>query len=263
MGLKTKRVMKEELKEGRVLLGMGILSDSTDFVEIAGMAGFDFIYLDREHTTVSWDTLKKLVIAADAVNTPVTIRVEANDDVIIRKALEIGAQGILVPHVCTKEDTIKAVKAAKFPPMGVRGTELNVRSARFATQSWATYAPWANRETLVSILFEDKKAMEHVDEILSVEGLDALCFGPGDYSFSMGIVGNRDHPLVQKDFDIVIEKCKKRGIYVQYTPVPQDYTNVKKAVDRGVNMLYLGNDMSAFQLQCKNLMENVYKKIKG
>ncbi|MEM2876195.1 MAG: aldolase/citrate lyase family protein [Candidatus Bathyarchaeia archaeon] len=259
----TKRIMKEELKRGETLLGIGILSNNTDFVEVAGMAGFDFIYLDREHTTVSWETLKGLIVAADAVNTPVIVRVEENDVIMIRKALEVGAQGILIPHVNTKEEALRAVRAAKFPPEGVRGAELNVRSGRFSTKDWKTYVDETDRETLVSILIEDREAMKHIDDVLSVEGLDAVCFGPVDYSFSMGLSGDREHPLVQRDFDILIKKCKERGIFVQYTPVPQDLSSVKSAIERGVSMLFLGDDLSAFQLRCIDLIENVYKKIKG
>ena len=262
---RKKRVMKEELKSGKILLGMGVESENTDFVEIAAMVGFDFIYLDQEHTTTSWETLKRLVIAADLYDTPVIVRVEKNDEVAIRKALEMGVQGILVPHVCTKEETIKAIQAAKFPPKGVRGAASNVRSAGFGARDWKNYVPEANSDVLVSIMFEDKKAMENVDEILSVDGLDAVCYGPVDYAFSKGLGEKgefRGHPLIEKDFDILIKKCKKRGIYIQYTPVPQDYVTVKEAIDRGVSFLFIGSDIVAFIQQCKNLMDNVYNKVK-
>lgn len=267
----AKNFLRERIRRGEVVLGMGILSASTDFVEIAARAGFDFIYLDREFTATGWDKIKRMIAGADIYNVPTIVRVERNDSNTIGKSLTLGAKGILVPHVCTKEDAIKVLESARFFPEGSRGAESSARSAGFAVKDWPRYVAKSNRETLVSIMIEDKEAVDNIDEILSVEGVDAICFGALDYSFSIGKPGKRSgHGPVQETFNLLLDKANEKGISMMYTPVlaervgragvdvkqmQSQSARLQSLIDRGARILIVGDDMGIFQQGCADILD--------
>lgn len=255
-------VLKEKLARGEVIVGPWVLSETPSFAEVPGLLGFDFVYFDREHTTTSWERLEVMILAARSTGTPVIVRVEDNDPVSIRRVIEIGAQGVLVPHVRDRAEAEALVKAAKFPPEGIRGLAGTVRSAKYNVEDWDKYIENSNREVLVCALIEDKSGIENIEEIVSVKGLDCVCFGYLDYSGSVGVPGQGFKAKEVSDaFDRLVEAAKKAGVYIWLSPAPS-LEVAKRLIEKGVQILVLGTDLRIFYNGMKDIMENIVKKLK-
>ena len=167
--------MKQILDEGKLAVGMGIFTGSPIVVQMIGYSGFDFVFIDMEHTPVTIDReLQALIIAANESGMGTCVRVKYNDEVLIRTTAEFGADAVVVPHCRTAEDARKMVQAVRFPPYGVRGSATDCRSAGYGCYpdfNFGEYVEKCNRETLIIPLAEDPEFFDNMDEILDVEGL--------------------------------------------------------------------------------------------
>ena len=249
--------LREKMKKGPVF-GIAIFTSAACAVEAVGNWGYDFVYLDLEHTPLDGpNNIEKLIMAARLANIPSVVRVSRNDEVEIRKVLEMGSCGVVVPHTRTKEDAEEMVKASKFPPLGRRGAESNVRSASFGGPgfSWNDYIRKSNEETLVIPMDEDFEFTENIEEILDVKGIDGVNFGPIDYSLSIGaeIGYATQDSRVADAYTSLKEECQKRSIAIMCPVVPATVENIEAAIDRGINMLILGNDMHHLQQALKKM----------
>ena len=176
--------MKQILDEGKLAVGMGIFTGSPIVVQMIGYSGFDFVFIDMEHTPVTIDReLQALIIAANESGMGTCVRVKYNDEVLIRTTAEFGADAVVVPHCRTAEDARKMVQAVRFPPYGVRGSATDCRSAGYGCYpdfNFGEYVEKCNRETLIIPLAEDPEFFDNMDEILDVEGLGGVQLGPSD-----------------------------------------------------------------------------------
>ena len=183
---------KQRVKNGIIVYGMACFTGNTAIIECIAQSGLDFVYLDLEHTNYMLDeAFEKQIMAAKLHDIAILVRVADENEVVIRKVLEWGADGVVIPH-CKNKDMVKAaVGAAKFFPLGRRGGESIVRASGFGYQNfdWNRYMKQQNEDTLVIPMDEDFEFTENMDEILSVEGIDAVNFGPVDYANSL------DYPL--------------------------------------------------------------------
>jgi len=261
-GMMKKFSLKSRLMNGEFIVGPWVLSENPAFVEIAGLVGYDFVYLDLEHTTTTLERLEKMILAAKGVDTPVIVRVDKNDPVTIRKVLEIGAEGVLVPHIETKEEAEEAVRAAKFPPEGIRGAAGTVRSACYSVDDWSEYIDQSNRGVLVCALVETKEGIDNIDDIVSVKELDVVCFGAGDYSVSVGVPGQGlNAPQVREAFEKLIKAAKKEGVFIWFSPM-QTLEAAKDFVHKGVQIMMSGTDQGAFHSAQKDAMNKIVKKLR-
>lgn len=257
--------LKEKLKQGPVF-GMACYSGVTAVIEMIGMSGLDFIYLDTEHTVCSVnETFEKQIMAAKLHDIAVLARVPADDPVAIRKVLEWGADGVIIPH-CTNAEMVKAcVQAAKFAPMGRRGAESCVRAAGYGYGDfdWNEYMRKQNEDTMVIAMDEDFEFTQNIDEILAVPGIDAVNFGPVDYANSLcQKIGYAMGEDVKKAFDVLVEKASPKGIGRLGPAASCTEEGVKQAIANGYNMVILGNDMMHFNGALKNLMNQVVGSVK-
>lgn len=239
--------LRERMKKGPVF-GITCFTGAACAVEAIGNYGYDFVYLDLEHCTLDGpNNMEKLIMAAKLSGIPAVVRVSGTDEVEIRKVLEMGAEGVVVPHTRTASDVKEIMHGAKFPPMGRRGGESCVRSANFGGPgfSWAEYTKKSNEDTLVIPMDEDFEFTDNLDEILDVPGVDAVNFGPIDYSLSIGAkVGYAtEDPRVADAYAKLAQGCAKRGIKVMCPVVPATKESIEAAISKGINMLILGNDM--------------------
>lgn len=249
--------LRERMKKGPVF-GITVFTAAACAVEAIGNWGYDFVYLDLEHCPLDGpNNMEKLIMSAKLAGIPAVVRVTGTDEVEIRKVLEMGAEGIVVPHTRTREDAEAIVRAAKFPPMGRRGAESNVRSAQFGGPgfSWADYVTKSNADTLVIPMDEDFEFTDNLDAILDVPGIDAVNFGPIDYSLSIGAkVGYAtEDPRVAEAYRKLAEGAKRRGIGVMCPVVPATREAIEAAIGRGITMLILGNDMYHLQAALKKM----------
>ena len=253
---------KNALKQGRTVFGMAVYSYSPTLVEVIGHSGFDFIFLDSEHTPLGVDTgLEHLVRAADVSNTSVILRIKGNDEHLIRNAFEMGVDGIVIPHMKDKEDAEKAVKSAKFPPSGIRGAAAEVRAANYGAGdfNWVEYIKKSNEDTVVIGLAEDKEFFENMEDILSVEGLDMINFGPTDLAMSLGLslLYQMDDPQIQEAFEKLIAKSKENNISIMCPAAPPTFEQAQKLIKQGVRAIILRNDIVNFKNICQQFVRDI------
>jgi 2-keto-3-deoxy-L-rhamnonate aldolase RhmA len=193
--------------------------------------------IDTEHAPLDILTAQTLMqsMGPDTKTTPI-VRAWWNDLVAIKRALDIGAYGILVPWVNNKEEADLAVKATRYGPYGLRGN-----GPRRASMFDPDYLQTADQEIMVVVQIETKKAVENIEDICSVEGVDATYIGPADLSASYGHLGDQGHPDVQKAIDIVYDASIEAGIG---TGIHQaSGSSIPERMKKGYNLVTIGNDL--------------------
>lgn len=200
---------KERLNRGDFLLGTIVTLPSTEVVEILHRAGFDWLFMDLEHSAMSIGETQRLLQVA-GTGTPCLVRVPSNEDLWIKQALDIGASGIIVPQVYSAEDVKRAVKAAKYPPEGTRS--VGIARAHGYGDGFQEYVDTANLTTVVVVQIEHVDAVANIERILEVPGVDALFVGPYDLSASMGKTGRVSDQDVQEAIQKVTSAAKRAAI---------------------------------------------------
>lgn len=251
----------KELIKKRPVFGMAFYSLSIPIVEIAAYYGFDYLFIDAEHTPIEVTGLRNLVLAAEHAGISALIRVTRPDEIEIRKAFEMGAEGVVIPHVRTKEDMELCVRGAKFPPLGRRGYDAGVHSACYGSFGYdaSAYIDDSNKNQLVIPMAEDYEFIDNIDEILSVPGVDAISFGPADYALSKNIrkFYRIDQPDVNAALTAILEKSREKGIEVMVPAIPPGWDSAKALIDRGVKLLTMGNDLLNLQTTLGRLKKDV------
>ncbi len=246
--------LRQKLEQGKVAIGPAISSFSPIMVEIAGYCGFDFVRIDNEHALYSKELLERMVISAELTGLTPIVRVHQDDPYIIHKVLGLGAQGIIVPHVNTKEEAIAAVNAAKFPPIGERGFGAS-HASRWGTQKRSDFVKWSNEETLVIAMIEDYRAIPNLDEILSVNGLDGVLFGPSDFSMSLG--SEPSDPRVMEAFVKTIAAAEEHGKFVMRGIGPPYTEQAKIYIEMGVRVIECRHDTSTLKTIWEKLIPDI------
>jgi 2-keto-3-deoxy-L-rhamnonate aldolase RhmA len=226
-------------KPDGVRLGIGLTCPSPELAQICAHSGFDVVMIDMEHGPISIESAYRMVTAMMGSKAEAWIRVAANDTTLIKLALDTGARNIVVPMVTTKAEAELAVSAAKYPPRGVRGW--GPFRAQYQWQTNAVdYAQRADRETQVTALIEHPRAIENLDEILSVEGLGGAIPAPLDLAVNMGFNDGPVHPEVQQALALAADKIAAKGhARVAFAVTPEQG---RRALARNANLLFLGFD---------------------
>jgi len=233
-----KNIVKEMLLNKQPILGCTVNGPYPELIEILGLAGFHFVFIDAEHSTLSFRECEELVRAAELRHIVPFIRTPENNPKTILRYMDLGAMGMIIPDVGSKEDADAAVRAVKYAPRGDRGLA-STRSQDFGyVKSKSEYFKAANSETMVIVLIESKEGVDRAEEILAVDGVDACFIGTSDLSMSLGVLGQVDHPLVQSAFNRVlnlgIQMGKPVGVIVRENESP------KQLLDKGLSMVFTG-----------------------
>jgi 2-dehydro-3-deoxyglucarate aldolase/4-hydroxy-2-oxoheptanedioate aldolase len=189
--------IKRLVKQGKKVAGAWSQIASPMSTEILARAGFDFLMIDLEHGPSDVLALVAQCQAMNGSNAVPFVRAPWNDSVAIKRILDAGAYGVLVPYVNTKQEAQAAVSACKYPPQGIRGVAGSPRAAGYG-QNIMNYLKYANDEIFIMTAIETPEAVANLDEILTVDGLDGIFIGPMDLSTSMGYFGNPNNPEVQQ-----------------------------------------------------------------
>ena len=206
--------LKEKIKAGEKVVGCFLGFYSPTMAEILGHTGFDFVVIDNEHGPFSWSEVEEMVRAAESANIVPIVRV-AYGPSDIQKALDRGAQGIHVPMVNTKDQAEDVVRKAMFPPDGKRGTAYSCRSAQYGVENPMAYLKAANQGIMIAVHIETYEAVENIEAIMSVEGIDVCYIGPTDLSVTMGYAAEGpDHPEVQAAMERVLASGRKHRVTV-------------------------------------------------
>lgn len=203
--------LKRKLAEGKVVVGPFVTMNCPDIVEIAGLAGFDFLIIDTEHGPGNPDSIQNMLRAAELRNVAPVVRVTNTDPTTILRTLDVGPAGIQVPQVNSRKAAEEVVSAAKYFPRGERGACLT-RSSRYGfVPGVAEYFSEANREGLLVVHCENRNGLECLDGIAPVEGVDVIFVGPYDLSQSFGIPGQIYHPIMVDAVARALACTKKAG----------------------------------------------------
>lgn len=203
-----KNLLKEKLQQGKTVIGTFVGLGHPDVTERLSRVGFDWLLLDSEHGPLSLETMQMMMQSMNGTDCVPIVRPQWNDPVVIKRILDIGAYGVLLPWINSKEEAENAVKACRYPPEGIRSWYPR-RAAMFDPDYFKT----ANNEILVAVQIETAKALKNLDEILSVPGIDACYIGPYDLSCSLGfgVPPKWDEPEYLAAFDQVLKASKRYG----------------------------------------------------
>jgi 4-hydroxy-2-oxoheptanedioate aldolase len=200
------------LKEDRPLVGMFSGFNAAGLIEMAGFAGFDFVIIDNEHGPSGFETTENLIRAAKAAGIVPLVRTCSTTAQEILRTLDVGASGIQVPQVNNVETLRAVVNAAKYPPLGNRGVAFSTRAAGWGFFGGPKHIETSNEKTVIVSHIETVEALENLDELLQVQGVDVFFIGPNDLSVSMGYAGNYNHPDVQGTIERTLKKIAAAGI---------------------------------------------------
>lgn len=230
--------LKRKLMHGQPAFGLWVTLEAPSIAEIAAYLGLDWIVIDAEHGHLDWKEIVEHLRAVRGTRTAALVRIEQIDAGRIKRVLDLGADGILVPQVRCAEEIRRAVEFAKYPPWGTRGLGAE-RATRWGVEL-ADYARRANDETLVIPMLEHVECAESLDEIVAIEGIDAFYFGPADFSASCGQLGGWDPPGVAER--LAQAKDRLREANIPCGILGRDLADAQRRLAEGFQMIGLGSD---------------------
>ncbi len=239
--------IKELLGQGKVVrvFCLGQLCNPK-LVEIIGQqGGADAVWLDQEHAGLSVAQIEDACRAARLVGLDSFVRLTATDYATVMRPLEAGAGGVMAAQVRSAREAEDVVRWALFHPAGLRGYNGTGVDGRYGTLPPAEYTRRANAETFVAIQIEHADAVEDVERIAAIKGVDVLFVGPADLSQSLGVLGEWDHPRLWQAIERVARAARDHGIHWAILPTSPAWA--KRCVDLGCRMLSIGIDVWAFQ----------------
>jgi len=241
-----KNPLKQKLKNGGIAIGTIVMLGHPDVTEWLSRVGFDWLFLDTEHAPLGLETLQQMIQSMNGTTCVPIVRPQWNDPVVIKRILDIGAYGVIVPMVGSKEEAESVVRACKYPPEGIRGF-----GPRRVGMFDSTYFETANEEIMVTVLIETDDGVRNIDEILSVDGVDAAFIGYADLSLSMGfgMPLKWDEPRYLEAYDKVVKAAEKWGkIAGLHTSLSDSPGNIEWAVERGFRMVTV-SDADTFMIE--------------
>lgn len=235
---------KARLQAGGLALGMGLRQARTvDIATIAGTCGFDWLFIDTEHNSMSIDTACQIAMAAVATGVTPLVRVPGHEHHHCARALDNGALGVVVPHIDTVEQARRIADACRYPPIGHRSIAGNMPGLGFAAVPVGEATRRMNEETLVVVMLETPQAIDNADAIAAVEGIDVLLVGTNDLCAELGIHGDFGNPQVPAAYAKVIAACKKHGKHPGMGGV-YDPKLMDQYVRMGMRFILSGNDLA-------------------
>ncbi|WP_350286759.1 aldolase/citrate lyase family protein [uncultured Croceitalea sp.] len=236
----SKSRLKEKLKNKDLSFGSWLTIPHQSIVEIMSSAGFEWLTIDLEHSAIDIATLQNLVGHVQANGMEALVRVSKNEEVIIKRVMDAGANGVIVPMIKNANEARQAVSWVKYPPHGTRGVGLS-RAQHYGT-AFEEYKKWVQEESVVIAQIEHIEGVENLSEILDVEGIDGIIVGPYDLSASMGKPGmfyDEDVKDVLREIDkTTLEKSKNLGFHV----IESDYKKVLQKLEMHYNFLAFSLD---------------------
>jgi len=248
--------LKQRLKNGEILIGTFLSLGNVVTSEIVANAGFDWVIIDIEHGLGSEGDVLHQLQSIKGTNVSVIVRVEGYQRQRIHRVLDLGADGIMCPRIENASQAELAVKAMQYPPKGVRGVAKMIRATSYG-EDFEQYRQDTSEELLGIIQIETTEALNHLDEIANIDGVDVLFIGPSDLSMSLGIFGQTDHPLFVTTVDLIVKSAtnanKQVGILLS------DPRDLKKYHDLGIQLFACGTDASFLGKGAKQIVEALLK----
>lgn len=232
-----KKTFIEKIKNQTPAIGTIVTLSSPEVAEILSLEAYDWLFIDMEHASLSFGEAQHILQAIKDDCSGI-IRIPDKNSVWIKKALDTGCDGIIVPQITSAEDAKLVVAAAKYSPQGARS--VGISRAQGYGRTFNDYVKTANEHIALIIQIEHIEAVHNLDEILEVKGIDGVLIGPYDLSESMNVLGDITNPKVQEAIQIIKEKCKEHSIpFGIFVMKPEA---VKKEIDDGYSFIAVGID---------------------
>lgn len=228
---------KEKLKRGTPLVGTILSLPSPEIAEILSDLGFDWLFVDTEHTPLDAGDVQSILQAAGR-DFPCLVRVPAGNEVSLKKVLDTGPAGVIVPHVNSADDARRVIQFCKHPPAGSRSVGMS-RGSGYGMKV-QEYLDNTNEHLTVVLQIEHIDGVRNIESIVTVPGFDAVFIGPYDLSGSMGMTGRIDAPEVQREIEVVRATCSKAGLAIGIFAA--DGEAAKPFIDKGYTLMAIGTD---------------------
>jgi len=230
--MKPNRI-KKVMREGGLAIVSHVGFADPAVVEIIALAGFDGAFIDMEHSVFDLQTVGEMIRVADLCDITPVVRVPDDNPKTILRVLDMGAQGIQVPHIAGAEGAKRAVDAVRYPPVGDRGGAGSSRAAGYGSTPWLDHMRTSNEEILLIVMTEDERGLAEIADIAAVDGVDIIALGPTDISTALGLTDPAD-PRLRETFVELAAKVNAVGKAKVYIPVnhaacrftPQDLLNM-------------------------------------
>ena len=251
--------LKDQLRKRALTIGSWITLGDPAIAEIMARSGFDWLAVDMEHSALSFDQAQQIIRIIDLNGLSPLVRVMENNPDLIKKFMDAGAHGIIVPLVNSRNDAERAVNAVKYPPLGTRGVGL-ARAQNYSLDL-ESYRKWNQEKSIVIVQIEHIKAVENMETIMSVEGVDGFIIGLYDLSGSLGCTGEFDHPRVMEALEEIYIKSRKNNYLIGQHVVSIDPQQVFSKINDGVKFLGFGVDFLFLSEYTKSCMAEIRKTL--
>ena len=250
--------VKEKLARGEVVASMAVrIVPGIEIVRIAKSAGFDMLYVDLEHSAFSMQTTSQISIMGLEAGMPVFVRVPAYTADYVSRVMDGGALGVIAPGVRSAEEARHVVDAVKYPPMGSRGLGPGLPLLQYRTFPQSEALPAMNDATMVIVQFESAAALEAMEEIIAVPGVDLILIGTNDMLADMGLPGQYDHPKVEDAYKRTIACCRKHGKHVGVGGLASRPDLTAEFVKMGARYVSTGTDLGFLMGVCQQKAKQV------
>ena len=230
--------LKEKLARDEPTFGIWVTMDAPVVTEMAARMGVDWVIIDAEHGYLNMNDVMEHIRVANLANVPILVRIEEIQEGLIKRIMDIGADGIVVPQVRTANELATAVRCTKYPPDGKRGIGAE-RATRWG-MGIEQCVPRANKNSMVISMMETVEAGEAIEELMNVPGVDAFFFGGHDYSASAGYPGTATEPPIVEKLDAIQKKCRERRMPTGI--VTFDTSDIPRRIDQGFRVIGIGFD---------------------
>lgn len=250
--------VKDRLARGEVVSSITVrLVRGIEIVRIAKTAGFDSLYVDLEHSSLSADATGQICMAALEAGMAPFVRIPANTPDYIQRALDGGALGVIAPNVRSADEARAVVRAAKYPPQGERGASGGLPHLHYRTFPAAEANAAVDAATMVIVQFESAEAIERADEIAGVEGVDLVLIGTNDFLADIGLAGQFEHAKVREAYARTIAACRKHGKHVGVGGLSSRPKLVAEFVRMGARYVSTGTDLAFLLAEATRRAEEV------
>jgi 2-dehydro-3-deoxyglucarate aldolase len=247
--------LKSKLAQSEITIGSWITLGHPSIAEIMATAGFDWLVLDMEHSVLELSEIQMLIQVLDMQKCPAIVRLTSNHPDQIKRVMDAGANGIMVPMIKSAADAESAVQSVYYPPRGKRGVGL-ARAQGYGAE-FQQYRDWLEKNAVIVAMIEHIDAVNAIDSILSVDGIDAYIIGPYDLSGSMGHIGELNHPEVASAIEKVLEAGKRLGKPGGIHVVEPDQEQLQQRISAGFNFIGYGLDIRILDTLCRNHIQNI------
>ncbi|MBN1579059.1 MAG: hypothetical protein JXA89_00035 [Anaerolineae bacterium] len=250
--------LKERLRAGETVVGPLVTIGSTEVAEMLAMVGFDYLWIETEHAPTDFVLAQRMIQAAGG-RCPCLVRIPEAKEVWVKKALDMGCDGIVVPQVKTAEEARLVVEWSLYPPQGRRS--VGISRAHDYGMSFQAYVRTANERLVIVLQVEHAESVKNIASILEVPGIDVIFVGPFDLSGSLGVLGQIDHPRVQAAIQEVKTQCERAGMPTGIFCL--DARAARAAAEQAYNLIALGTDAGFLSTSARAALDRVKGKRDG